>query len=159
MAMQIFQGPCRGDSGSPLYVDHGKSNQMKLTIEGIVSGGVGKCGDNVARWYISVSAHREWINCIITGIKEKKTKIEIEQLCEEEVQDYPSKNLVFNSDYVPKCRTIKTLVRMTLFLALLSPLRNNTSMSNTKLLSATSFGRAIARRITSCQSFIIIMHD
>ena len=66
-----------------------------LTLEGIVNGGVGKCGANRARWYTRVSAHKEWIDCIVTGIEEEKTELEIEPLCAEKVRDYPSKNVVF----------------------------------------------------------------
>ena len=91
----ILQGPSRGDSGGPVYVDNGEPNQQILTLEGIVSGGVGKSDSNSPQWSTRVSAHREWIDCIITGIEEAKTKREIDQLCEEKVQDYPSKNLVF----------------------------------------------------------------
>ena len=78
-----------------MYVDHGEANQKKLTLEGIVSGGVGSCGINTPRWYTRVSAHKDWINCITTGIKEKKEKLAIEQHCEQ-VPNYPSKNKVFD---------------------------------------------------------------
>lgn len=79
-----YSGPCRGDSGGPLYVDHGDRNQKKLTLEGIVGGGVGRCGSNQARWYARVSAHKYWINCIIDGINEEKSKSDIEELCGKE---------------------------------------------------------------------------
>jgi len=81
-ATNTYSGPCRGDSGGPLYIDHGDGNQKKLTLEGIVGGGVGRCGSNQARWYTRVSVHKAWINCIIDGINEKKSKSDIEELCD-----------------------------------------------------------------------------
>ena len=79
-----------------MYVDYGNENQKTLTLEGIVNGGVGQCGTSMPRWYTRVSAHKEWIDCIVTGIEEEKTKLEIDQLCGEKVLDYPSKNRVFD---------------------------------------------------------------
>ena len=93
----LLQGPCRGNSGGSLYVDHGKANQKKITLEGIVAFGVGKCGGNFPQWYTSVSSHRDWIDCIISGIKNKATKVEVEQQCNKKVQDFPSTKLFFNT--------------------------------------------------------------
>jgi len=77
-----YTGPCRGDSGGPLYIDHGEGNQKKVTLEGVVSGGVGACGSNQARLYTRVSAHKDWIKCIIGGVNEEKSKEDIEELCD-----------------------------------------------------------------------------
>ena len=76
-----LQGPCTGDSGGPLYVDHGYGNRKQITIEGIVSGGVGACGSNQARLYTRVSAHKEWIDCVVEGINENMPKEDIEAEC------------------------------------------------------------------------------
>ena len=59
------------------------------TLEGIVSGGVGKCGkarkdgikEGVPKWSTRVASYKDWINCIINNIIEKKTKKAIETLC------------------------------------------------------------------------------
>ncbi len=54
-----MQGPCEGDSGGPLYVEHGEpGGRKRLTVEGIVAGGVA-CGKNIPVWYTRVR-----INCI-----------------------------------------------------------------------------------------------
>ena len=79
------QGPCRGDAGGPLYIDHGDNN---ITIEGIVLGGVGSCGSNQARLYTRVSHHKDWISCIVDGINEGKSKEDIEDLCNEPFYDF-----------------------------------------------------------------------
>ena len=65
-----------------MYIDYGDGNQKKLRLEGVVSGAVGRCGSNRASWYTRVSAHKAWINCIIDGINEKKSKSNIEELCD-----------------------------------------------------------------------------
>ena len=50
----LFQGPCKGDSGGPLYVDHGGDDgRQRRTVEGIVFGGL-TCGGNVPSWYTRV---------------------------------------------------------------------------------------------------------
>ena len=52
--MTLFQGPCEGDSGGPLFVNLGdEPNRKKQTLEGIVSGGFG-CGKNTPAWYTRV---------------------------------------------------------------------------------------------------------
>ena len=69
---------CRGDSGGSLYVVHEPGID---TVEAIVSGGVGLCGKGYPRWWIKVSAYRDWILCIMDGINEGKTKDVIERFC------------------------------------------------------------------------------
>ena len=80
------QGPCRGDSGGPLYIDHGDGNKGRITLEGVINGGVGACGSNQARLYTRVSAHKDWIKCIVEGINEEKSKEDVEELCN--IEDY-----------------------------------------------------------------------
>ena len=81
-----LQGPCRGDSGGPLYIDHGVGNEKKITLEGIIGGGIGACGSNHAWLYTRVSAHKDWIDCIVDGINGGRQKSDIEDSCY--VEDY-----------------------------------------------------------------------
>ena len=57
----IFQGPCNGDSGGPLYTNGQKGDNGDIvgrTIAGVVSGGIG-CGgksfENYPQWFARVS--------------------------------------------------------------------------------------------------------
>ena len=59
--MTLFQGPCTGDSGGPLFVNFGdEPNKKKQTLEGIVSGGFG-CGKNTPAWYTRVRKPQNYI--------------------------------------------------------------------------------------------------
>ena len=69
------------------------------TIEAVVSGGVGKCAAGYPRWWIKVSAYREWITCVMDRISEGKSKKAIERFCNFQVaaQDqFTKKNLIFD---------------------------------------------------------------
>ena len=52
-SLHVLQGPCEGDSGGPLFVDHQVQGQKRQTVEGIVSGGL-SCGKNIPAWYTRV---------------------------------------------------------------------------------------------------------
>ena len=68
-----------------------------VTLEGIVSGGVGECTKGIKeetrknlsldgitgmpRWFTRVAAYRDWIDCISDGIMKRKNKKAIEKLC------------------------------------------------------------------------------
>ena len=73
-----LQDVCRGDSGGPLLVQHEPGID---TIEGITSGGVGRCGRGIPRWMVRVSVYYDWITCIADGINEGKSKEVIERFC------------------------------------------------------------------------------
>ena len=97
----LCQDVCRGDSGGSLVFQHEPGID---TIEAVVSGGVGKCAAGYPRWWIRVSAYRDWITCIMDGISKgvpgtkSKRKKDIERLCnfKEATKDQvPEKNLIF----------------------------------------------------------------
>ena len=57
----MFQGPCNGDSGGPLYINGQTADNGDVvgrTIAGVVSGGIG-CGsksfENYPQWFARVS--------------------------------------------------------------------------------------------------------
>jgi len=62
----IVSGPCRGDSGGPLYM-FDKSGSTK-TLVGIQSGGAG-CGSvrfkDAPKWWMRVASFADWIECYV----------------------------------------------------------------------------------------------
>ena len=93
-----LQDVCRGDSGAPMLVQHEPGID---TVEGIASGGVGRCGSGVPRWMPRVSLYYDWITCIVDGIAEGKSKNAIERLCTwnwkvANIDRFPPKNKVFD---------------------------------------------------------------
>ena len=60
-----MQGPCKGDSGGPLYVNHGTSSARRIqTLEGIISGGLA-CGKNTPSWYTRVSINNTKLSVLL----------------------------------------------------------------------------------------------
>ena len=108
-ANDVWSGPCRGDSGGPLYVNYGTaeigedrrqvlikrslfSTYMQSrtnifikqfishqTLEGIISGGLA-CGKNFPSWYTRVSSHRPWIDCVMREVKKWNSKAKVEKV-------------------------------------------------------------------------------
>ena len=79
---------CRGDSGSSLLIQHEPEID---TIEAVISGGVGACAEGFPRWWIKVSAYRDWITCIMDRITKGESKKAVEKFCNFYFNDRPGK--------------------------------------------------------------------
>ena len=67
------QGPCKGDSGGPLIVDH---EDGRKTLEGIISGGL-ECAKNTPAWYTRVRSTYSFKliqRCFCVHFRKKKEK-------------------------------------------------------------------------------------
>lgn len=73
----VFSGPCKGDSGAPLYIDE---NGIKKLI-GIASGGIG-CGKGYPYWFTNISQQLSWIDCMSAAIGDNKQLEVIQELCQ-----------------------------------------------------------------------------
>jgi len=101
--LDIYTGPCEGDSGGPLYINHGDTEgedggssgqqRRRQTLEGIVSGGLG-CGQNIPSWYTRVSSYRPWVDCVIAEARKGKPKLRIEQRCSQVAGEFDKANLI-----------------------------------------------------------------
>jgi len=92
----VYAGPCRGDSGGPLYVNYGVEEVgegRRQTVEGIVSGGLA-CGLNIPSWFTRVSAYHEWIMCIVNETKRLNDKAKVERICDQIDGNFSIENLI-----------------------------------------------------------------
>ena len=77
-------GPCKGDTGGPLFLEGG--NKRK-TLVGIVSGGV-SCGTSLPSWLTRVEYFSKWIRCILEqAVRFKNQYDKVSEQCERVVPD------------------------------------------------------------------------
>jgi len=94
----VYSGPCRGDSGSGLYVTSPDNDgqSKRRTVEGIVSGGIG-CGLNIPKFYTRISFHEKWIKCIMRQVEAGKSQDQIENICRNSRGIRENDNPIFGS--------------------------------------------------------------
>lgn len=76
----VFSGACKGDSGSPLFIDE---NGIKELI-GFWSGGIG-CGKGYPGWYTRISTYIPWLDCIMEAIANNKEQNIVEGHCMKQI--------------------------------------------------------------------------
>merc|ERR1739838_657793 len=75
----VFSGACKGDSGSPLFIDE---NGIKKLI---VSGGIG-CGKGYPGWFTRMSLYVPWLDCMTEAIDDNMSHEDVYKQCEKHME-------------------------------------------------------------------------
>lgn len=90
--LDLYSGPCRGDSGGPLYFNYGGSDGRKRqTVIGLQSGTIG-CGRNTPAWWTRVYSYKPWVECIIREADKGLLKRDIEKNCKHVSTQFDTEN-------------------------------------------------------------------